>query len=215
MVKKVGFLHTSASHIATFDSLLGERAPDVVCVHEVREELLRECIDEGASDSVVQGVRDALCRLGSEGCVVVSCTCSTLGAIAESQSNEGLGVLRIDRAVADKLMTYRRVLVVVALESAAIAADELLQQSATQCDSPPSWLIALVPHAWSAFESGEYDRYITIIARFVDQMAAGYDAVFLAQASMLGAARLCHHPRVFTSLGHGVDALIERFRVHL
>ena len=96
-----------------------------------------------------------------------------------------------------------------ALESAALAADSLLEQSVSSNDTRTRWVGAIVPNAWPHFEANRMDEYWAEVAGFANQVGGEYDAIFLSQASMLGAATLCQHDKVITTPKLGVQRLIE------
>jgi hypothetical protein len=98
--------------------------------------------------------------------------------------------------------------VLAALASAGEAADALLEQSARRQGSDSGWLVALVPGAWQAFLKADIAGYHEQIANFANEFSDEYDALFLAQASMAGAASACLHQDVVTSPERGVRRLL-------
>lgn len=208
-MSKIGFLHTAQVHVEPFESLARAIRREIEVEHIVAPELLASAINEGLTDELRQGVAGALASLVEQGCQAITCTCSTLGSVAEDQLVQGVLVQRIDRAVADQAMKFDRLLVVAALESAAIAADELLESSAQKTGSPARWLVALVPGAWAYFEAGDLDAYHHAIAAFVNASASAYDAVFLSQASMQAAVPFCDQTNILTSPRLGVERLLN------
>ena len=206
---KIGFLHTATVHSPVFDHLVALQTPDVSVVHRVRPDLLARAREEGLSARVEREFSQSVLELRDEGCTAVSCTCSTLGPLAEQLDIDGLSLHRIDRAAADQCMEYRSVLVIVALASAGESAGQLLDQSRASLAAMTSWRVMTVPGAWLLFESGDLAGYRRLVADFCNVAGVGYDAVFLAQASMLGAEAQCDHPVVLTSPAAGVRRLLE------
>lgn len=205
---KVGFLHTAAGHVDLFDGLLQQLDDTATALHRIDEGLL-EAVSRGEpSDQVGLMLAQPLRSLADAGCAALACTCSTLGAMAEGQVFNGLVVQRIDRAAADYLVPRPRVLVLAALASAGEAADALLEQSARRQGSDSGWLVALVPGAWQAFLKADIAGYHEQIANFANEFSDEYDALFLAQASMAGAASACRHQDVVTSPERGVRRLL-------
>jgi len=91
--------------------------------HLVREDLLEHIRTRGDTPALRQHVFDTVLfdtvRTLARAAKVIVCTCSSLGAIAE---NLDMSVLRVDRALAEaavqyKAVQYKRVLVLVMLES--------------------------------------------------------------------------------------------------
>lgn len=205
---KVGFLHTSQAHVDTFESIVRDLSDVIEVANEVVPELLHQASTQGLTVAVSDGVNNALKRLADQGCAAITCTCSTLGQLAERQSCVDIPVLRIDRAAADSLFKFEKVLVVVALESAAEAADQLLEESASHFETGTRWKTVLVPGAWPQFELGDITGFHQAVSDFSNQFGNEFDAVFLAQASMSGAQGLCTHANVITSPRLGVQQLL-------
>lgn len=205
---KVGLLHTAASHVELFEGLRESLAPEDSLVHEVRPDLLSTAMESGITEQVLADVNRSLEHLVEQGCVAVSCTCSTLGELVENRVIRGVNIQRIDRAAADELMQFERVLVLASIESAAVAADGLLESSARKTSDPARWLVALVPGAWKKFVDGDVAAYEQTVADFANQFIHEYDAVFLSQASMAGAAKCCQHVNVVTSAETGLKKLL-------
>ncbi|MDA0272023.1 MAG: hypothetical protein O3C68_02065 [Proteobacteria bacterium] len=206
----VGFLHTAQVHVPVFNRIGSSIDPAARLVHEVQPGLLQKAIDRGITDEVIQGVDASLGELVKQGCTAITCTCSTLRDLVEDRVIGGVKVQRIDRAAADQLMHFDRVLVLAALESAAESAEKLLEGSAREAESSGQWVVALVHGAWPLFETGKHELFAQVIADFANRFTGEYDAIFLSQASMLGAVNLCHHDNVVTSPGPGVKRLLEK-----
>ena len=204
---KTGFLHTAQSHIELFDSQLRGLPGEVEAEHLVDDGLLQQAIDGVAPDRLKEQAMTKIQILAGKGCRKIFCTCSTIGSLVEDEVVEGVRVERIDRAAADELMGYRQVLVLCVLESAVQAADQLLDESKAAADAETNWVIALVPNAWSLFMAGDIDGYNESISSFANGFGDGFDAVFLAQASMAGAKPGCLHSRVLTSPESGLKTI--------
>ncbi len=186
----VAFLHTSPVHVASFDALLKELAPERRAAHHVREDLLARAQRDGVADaSLAAAVREALLTAAREAQVVV-CTCSTLGGLAEA-TRAPVPVTRIDRAMADlAVQRGAPVLMVAALQSTLAPTAELLHASAEPLGRPLALRSLCVEEAWPHFAAGRREAYLETIARAVRREAMPGDTVVLAQASMAGAAEL-------------------------
>jgi hypothetical protein len=202
---RVGFLHTSKTHVATFNSLIDELAPELEPVHLVRADLLNAAVRDGAA-SVMEETRAALATFVD--CKLLVCTCSTLGSLVEGLTIGESPVMRIDRALGDAAVRFDRVLVVAALESAGKAANQLLEGSSSNTNV--TWDTAIVPDAWRLFEDGRQAAYEAVISAFVNQTPEVYDAVVLSQASMMGAAVNCDRPNILTSPRLGVLSIVKQ-----
>ena len=97
------FLHTAQAHVATFDRLMGELAPDVPVRHLVDESLLADAM---ADDEITPALAERIAAaLAADGPVIV-CTCSTIGGVAVDvgQRQGRATVMRIDQAMAEATM---------------------------------------------------------------------------------------------------------------
>lgn len=184
----ITFLHTSPVHVATFDALMRTAAPALRVAHVVREDLLADAQREGVdSPPLVARVQRALALAEAR---VVVCTCSTLGGIAEDTPTGGaFHITRIDRAMADAAVrSGQRVLLVATVSSTVQPTTALLQSSATGLGHPVVIEALWVADAWPYFQAGRHREHVDAIVRAVLPVAAGFDSVVLAQASMAPAA---------------------------
>ena len=185
----VGFLHTSAVHVATFDRLLAELAPQYRSVTAIDETLLadaRQSGPESVSDRVVAAIND----LRAAGADIVCCTCSTIGGIAEHAS-VGIPAFRVDRPMAARaVQAATRIGVLAAVDSTLEPTCAVLVDEATMAGAAVDLRPVVVPSAWERFEAGDHDGYITLITTAARTLAPDVDAIVLAQASMANAETL-------------------------
>lgn len=216
MTKQLVFLHTSPVHIATFDRLVGELAPEIPVQHLVDESLLQEARTTGITAQLAQRVTDRVVDgLGADGAVML-CTCSTIGGCAEavSQGTER-PVLRVDRAMAEKAVALgSHIVVVAALASTLTPTRQLLLEVAAALAKPVQIDEVLCADAWTKFEQGDQAGYLHAIAACLRDYAAKGDVIVLAQASMADAAKLCADLSVpiLSSPRLGLEAAIEAYR---
>lgn len=182
----LGFLHTADIHVARFDALVRERNAQVATLHQVDAALLAEARGGGPTWDVQVGVFQHLGHLRDSGADVVVCTCSTLGAVAERHEvSLGIPVLRVDRPMARLAVLYGpRVGVIAALASTLQPTGELLHEEARRVGAELTVHPRLVESAWTAFESGDTDHYLSAVADAARAVAEDVDVIVLAQASM-------------------------------
>lgn len=214
---RLGFLHTSPVHVATFDAHVAEVDPSVLTVHAVDETLLETARRYGANhESVVIAVAQALVDLARDGANVIVCTCSTIGGTAESTVASGVRVLRVDRPMAAAAVASAgRIAVVAAVESTLEPTVALLSDECVRQHRLP--LIELRPclDAWAFWEAGDVGGYYRSVADHVNSLDDSFDVVVLAQASMFGALRLLDERpgrHVLSSPSSAVRAAIECIR---
>jgi hypothetical protein len=212
----LAFLHTSPVHVATFDRLICQLAPDLPVRHEVRQDLLEAVVREGAiSDEVRLATRAALIALASAGAKVIVCTCSTLAGLAEESSPPGATVLRIDRPMAERAVASgRRILVAAALASTLSPTTELLRQVARESRRTIALVEVFCEGAWPLFEASDLPAYAARIAKVIEREARSGDMIVLAQASMAPASALLVHldASVLSSPRLGVEVALTRYR---
>lgn len=213
----LGFLHTGAVHVETFEGLVRAVEPAIVTRHAVREDLLAQAVAAGhVTTDVARAVHAEILTLVEQGARVVVCTCSTLGSAVEATSTTGRAtVLRVDRPLAEQLVASGQpILVVAALPSAMATATELLQAVAREHGSQVQLRELPCHDAWPAFLAGDRPGYLQKIAQQVEHAALPGEHVMLAQASMAGAVPLIRRSniQVFTSPELGVRAAISAYR---
>jgi hypothetical protein len=236
-----GFLHTADVHVATFQRLMDELAPDWVVRHLVDESLLADARVEGVTPEITARVRARLAELATEGADVIVCTCSTIGATAEESGTEktsarepsaeetgaketstdsrarkavAIPVFRVDRPMADTAVSDGgRIAVVATVESTLEPTLTLLRDSATRAGTRVTLVPSLCAGAWAHFEAGEFERYYQEIADHVRTIAGEADVIVLAQASMTPAADRLTGLNVLTSPRAAVTRAISELSV--
>ncbi|WP_293910069.1 hypothetical protein [Deinococcus sp.] len=184
------FLHTSPVHVATFDALLAELAPEIPVRHIVEEALLERARAEDVA--AVSGRLSELLRELEGRAAVLVCTCSTIGNATEALGSERLPVMRIDRPMAEAAVKAGQngaVLILAALDSTLGPTRALIEDAARKLRLPASIQIKLCTGAWTLFESGDLAGYTACITTELDSLPEPLPAVVvLAQASMAPAA---------------------------
>ncbi len=210
MTHDIAFLHTAKVHVEAFGKLVRELEPNLLVRHVVDESLLEDARKHGITPELEKRIHQAMHDANSTGAMVVVCTCSTIGGVAES-SGQGFISMRIDRAMADEAVsTGKRILVVAALESTLASTKELLEDSAKNLAKTPVVQILHIKDAWKYFETGDHAAYLQTIAQSLLEHWKDFDVIVLAQASMAKAAELCQEIKIpiLSSPRLGVKAAI-------
>lgn len=194
----IAFIHTDESHVARFDAILARRAPGARRDHSVAPELLALARREGP-----EAAHEGLARLlaAHAGAAAVVCTCSTLGALAESLGRAAGGrgaVFRVDRPMMEAAARFGSgALLVACLDTAAAAARTLFAECAAAAGIGGAPETLTCPAAWPLFESGDAEGFAqkvadAVRARIAQARAEGraIACAALAQASMAPAAAL-------------------------
>jgi hypothetical protein len=184
MGEVLALLHTSPLHIPVFDALRDEAHPGLELRHFVAEDLLTRAGTDGPA-SVAGEVRTLLDVAVAEGAAAVLCTCSSIGAVAES-TDVGVPVLRVDRPMAAAAVAAGpRIVVLATVRSTLAPTAALIEEEAT---GPVEIRTLLLDDAWALFGAGDTEGYARAIAGAADEVTEA-DAIVLAQASMTPARR--------------------------
>jgi hypothetical protein len=195
-VTTIGFLHTAGVHVATFRGLFAELAPPGLDDrHLVDESLLADARRTGSAP----GLPARLDELAAAGADLIVCTCSTIGADAET-AGLSVPVMRLDRPMAEAAVAAGdRITVVATVESTLEPTLALLRGAAERAGRRVTLVASPCLGAWRHFEAGDIAAYDEEIAVHVRAIAADADVIVLAQAGMAGAAALLPGLPVLTS----------------
>jgi Asp/Glu/hydantoin racemase len=187
-VTTIGFLHTADVHVPTFGALRAELAPGWQDLHVVDPSLLADARRDGMTPGVAARMDARLHELADAGADVIVCTCSTLGAHAESRTTDlGVPVLRVDRPMAEAAVAAGpRIAVLATVESTLEPTRELLRSVGREVTLTET----VCPSAWGFFEAGDHEGYASAIAAEARRVAPDADVIVLAQASMAPATAL-------------------------
>ena len=193
MKSHLALLHTTPVLIDTFDRLIEEADLELPVRHIVEEGFLTEAREKGISQDLDERIQGRIRSAIEEGAAVVLCTCSTIGASAESANDStGGAIVRVDRPMAEKAVEIgSRIIVAAALESTLAPTRNLILEVASTRQRRVELIEVLCDNAWSRFEEGDNDGYFSEIASKLKERASEGDVIVLAQASMAGAANLC------------------------
>lgn len=186
------FLHTSPAHIATFDALRDELAPDIRMSHVVREDLLAAVRKAGRVTAAVEfELTEAMGIAARMGVTRIMCTCSTLGGVAEAAEVPGVTVMRIDRPMVQQAVKIGgRIAVCAALQETLPPTLALVEEEMARLGVQSQVSHHVFDGVWDAFSDGKLLDYHQGIANRLRDVAADADVIVLAQASMAPAADL-------------------------
>ena len=185
MTRTVAFLHSSETHVATFDALLQDTGVQVSVLHSVHPEWLERARDEGIGLVLLAAIRGHLAELAKSADIVV-CTCSTLGPVAESMNEPN--ILRVDAPMMERAVAIGgQVLLVLCLDSTVESSRNLLERAFADAEREPSYRLLMVEDAWPAYEAGDMGAFTATIVRWVGAALSAepqISCVVLGQASM-------------------------------
>lgn len=211
----LGLLHTSSVNRDRFAALLRELAPPgLAWIHNVREGLLREALDDVPEARQAAEIGAALAELHANGAAQVLCTCSSIGRLAElAGARLGLPTLRVDRPMAEHaVLAGDSILLVACLPSTLVPTNALLREVAASQGRQVAIETLFLPSAWPLFLNGDEDAFARAIAGAILDSPPSADAIVLAQASMAPVAELLGSLSmpVFSSPRLGVSAALAR-----
>ncbi len=212
MSQILAFLHTSPTHVPTFNRLIREIDPTIEVRHVVNESLLRETQPDGEiSPELALKISEIILDELANGARVVLCTCSTIGPVAEKVNCK---VVRVDRPMAEKAVTIgKRIVVLAALTTTLGPTRQLILDAADRAGKQVEIGEILCETSWLKFEQGDKTVYLQDIAKYIDQAATSGDVIVLAQASMAGAADYARQTTVpvLSSPQLGLEAAVRLF----
>ncbi|SEG45110.1 hypothetical protein [Vibrio hangzhouensis] len=204
---KILFLHTLDNNAEIFAPLAASRFPQHDISHDVQEHFLTEIRNKGQNEHTKQAIHNYLTKQISNGIDYIICTCSTLGPVVDSFPNDN--VFRVDKPMASESAKFAHVLVAVTLESTIEPTGALLNSQAPNT----KFYFKLIEGAWDLYAEGNLEKFNHHIAKDLNQelqQDRNYQAIMLAQASMMNAAPLISQQiRVLTSPYICLDFLAE------
>jgi hypothetical protein len=219
--KSLTFVHTAPGNVTTFDKLVKEIDPTVPVKHVLDESLLRDARAFGITTELAERIHSTLVDAMDSQTALIVCTCSTIGGVAEETIlPNGQRVMRVDRAMAEKAVSYGdRIVVAAALESTLAPTSDLIRAVAAEQGREVDICPLLCVRAWERFEADDQAGYWAEIAAALHQALAeggkyAGDVIVLAQASMAGAAALCEDIAIpiLSSPRLGLEAALAAYR---
>ncbi len=220
------FLHTADVHVETFENLVTAQDAGTKAEHHVNTKLLEDARQLGADNpEVIKAVQAEVAQLSNDGASLVVCTCSTIGGIVESLSNNDsytpqIRTQRIDRAMADAAVELHsnkaittKIVVVAALESTLGPTQALIESSAKAKGRTIDLSLHHIQEAWQYFEAGDDKSYWKSIAYHLKRLPKA-DVIVLAQASMANAVNFCSNMQtpILSSPSLGVAAALKTLK---
>lgn len=172
---RIALLHTAQVHVATFNDLFAEKAPDAQLWHMVRADLLAQA-QVGGLEIVAEPLFNAMAELAEADAIL--CTCSTLGPLVDQLRNPK--AIRIDRPLMQVAAEVGpKPLLALCLNSTRSASLALLEEAGAQDPT-----VHMCETAWPFFEAGDMAGFADAIAASVRAAVDGHSCVVLGQASM-------------------------------
>jgi hypothetical protein len=182
--KRVVMIHTVKSNTEAFGKLASELLPGVDVEHVVDESLLQDTIRRGELTEEVRArfaERVSEARLGSPDAILF--TCSSVGPAAD-----GLGVQRIDQAMAERAVSMgTRIGVAATLPTTLGPTSDLIRSAADRAGAAVEVRSELAEGAFALLTSGNGDDHDARVRAALQRLAEWADVIVLAQASMVRA----------------------------
>lgn len=211
----VAVLHTTPATIPLLKRKIAEELPEAAVVNFLDDSILpmlRE--DPGCIGECFEKLLCMAKFAERQNCAAVLCACSSVGEFCEfARGSLRAPLVRIDDAVTDEIGRQgKRVLALATLETTLGPSAALLRK---KC-APDAEVDALcLTEAYKRNLAGDKAGHDRLIAETIEREGAGYDCIFLAQASMSDAAGLVSpglRGRIHTSIGPAVAELARIVR---
>jgi len=208
-MKNIAMLHTARATVPMMTAMIEEKYPHVKVSNWLDDSILPALTkDESARDYVFEKLLCYARFAEKQGAELIFNACSSVGEFQDYAKDKlALPVIRIDDAVTDLLAEkYSSVGILATLGTTLKPSANLVKRK-----SPHMSLdFKVVEGAWDAGLRGDKAKQDELIAAAVEEFLEKHEAVFLAQASMAGAAQLLPvqlQRRVYTSPQLAVEAL--------
>ena len=187
MVRKVGMVHTSATHVQTFERLVEELMPGTEVIHLVDEGLLKDIVRDGElTPKRIARLATLASFAVDSGAEAVMLTCSTVGpGVDKASESVGVPLLKVDEAMADRAVELgTRIGIIATLHTTIAPTSDLIRQRAAIQGSPAHIETFLCSGAFEAFSGGDMETHDRIVIETLKEIMVRVDVVVLAQASM-------------------------------
>ena len=202
----IAFLHTSPIHIDRFDKLVRKYHPTIAIQHFVKEDILNTALTTGQLDTTT--FKDTIQTIQANKPCLIICTCSTYGQLCDQLTT----IYRIDQPIVREIVAnYSSIAIAYTAHSTKVISLDLLQQTAKELNKRIQITECDCTHCWPYFEAGDIKQYETEIAKTIRAKTNQSEVVFLAQASMEGAAKYLEDLKqaVVSSPEFGIKTLLQ------
>lgn len=183
----VCFFHTVASLSGRFDELAVDYIPAAEHFHVVDESTLDDLLDVGR---LTPSIRNRICtqmelaQRGGADIVLDTCS-STSPAVDTARELVDVPIVKIDDPMTEQAVGLGdRIAVVATANSTLGPSTELVQRKADQRGQDVTIEASHVEGALDARTSGDLERHDELVSERADALAADFDVIVLAQASM-------------------------------
>ena len=210
-MKTVAVLHTARATVPMITAMIEENYPGVKVWNWLDDSILAMMLeDENSMEYAYEKMLSYAQLARKQGADLIFNACSTMGAFQDyARDKLDIPVLRIDDPVTDLLCEkYESVGMLATLGTTLGPSAALLQRKKPELKLD----YKVVEGAWDAGLRGDKAAQDAMIAAAVEEYLETYEAVFLAQASMAGAAALLpeeKRQRVYTSPQLAIEALAK------
>ncbi|MFO8008987.1 MAG: aspartate/glutamate racemase family protein [Candidatus Brocadiia bacterium] len=187
MQPRVFFIHTINGLTDTFDRLYAEHVGEGKLTHISDDSLIQRAL---RAEGLTPAIYRRLCEhvVGSEeaGADFIQVTCSSVSPCVDVAAHlVSVPVLKIDRPVIEQAVrAHRRIGVIATASSTLKPSTALVRSTARELGREVEVTSVFCEGAYDALLAGEMERHDAIVKSHLLELAAGSDAILLAQASM-------------------------------
>ncbi len=188
-MKKLGFIHTSATLVPIFQKLTEKYLSnkDLKVFHISDDSLIKNTIERGALTSdTSRRVVNYVVSAEEAGADFILVTCSSIGpAVETSASLVQVPVLRVDQPMADKAIQMgSKIGVVATLSTTLEPTGDLVKRRASLAGKELEVTSRLCEGAFDALMGGNPEKHDKVVANVLKDLSGQVDVILLAQASM-------------------------------
>jgi len=188
MTIKVGFIHTVASLVGTFNELSKELLPKDVEVFHIADELLLKVVlaQGGLSPFIFRRVADHVVAAVEGGASVVQVTCSSISPCVDAaRPFVHAPVLKIDDPMVTKALELgTRIGLAATVSTTLKPTTDLVYSMARAANKQVQVQSVLCEGAFQALTGGDSATHDQIVRQYLSRLSEDSDVVLLAQASM-------------------------------
>jgi hypothetical protein len=185
--KRLGLLHTSATLVPVFDTLVKAKLTNVDVFNLVDDSLIKDVIAHGQlRPQTARRVTQLVAAAEDAGADYIMVTCSSIGRAVETAATLAtVPVLRVDRPMAERAVaTGAKIGVIATLSTTLEPTADLIARCAAASGAKIQLVSRLCDGAFEALMSGDAGRHDEMVAAALAALADEVDVIALAQASM-------------------------------
>lgn len=194
MNEKIGFIHTGASIVNIFSTLMKEKLPQNKYFHIVDDSIIKDLLEKDkdlsreldTSPSIVRRIGRLVIQAAEAGADVIMFTCSSISPVADIVDKlVDVPVFKVDVPMADAAISMGKNIGVLATAKTTLNPSvHLVLKRAELIEKKVSVESLLIAEAFNCFLKGDMEEHDRLIMEKGIKLGEIVDVILLAQASM-------------------------------